>query len=490
MTTAENCVAYEDFGAVGNGVADDLPAICKAHAHANELGLKVVARPDACYHLGRQALTAQIATDTDWNTARFTVDDRDVEDHRCSLFEIVSLLQPIDLPIGCLSRDQKILPNPPQQDCFVIAEMDSRNLYIRRGLNQNEGDPQHDCFIVRSDGSIEGDIDWEYDQVTKVMAQPIDEQQLQVRGGVFTTHANCMRREVGYSYWARNIEIKRSRTIIDGLTHYVVDETEFGHPYRGFLSASKCADIMLKDCFVTGHKIYKTIGSAGLPVSMGSYDLHANDIVNFTLKNCTMNHITDRTRWGIIGSNFCKNILLEDCVLSRMDTHMGVSGHYTIRRCTLGYMGINAIGRGHLLLEDSTLYGYHLVVFRGDYGSTWEGDVSVRNCRWVPACGNEIAPELFGTANDGMHDFGYPCFMPRQVYIDGLHVDDSHVPEAYAGPCVFTPTGKSSEVGAVQPFPYQECETVTVKNVTSASGKALRVSADARISAAVEFVQM
>lgn len=28
-------VSYESFAAVGDGVADDLPAICKAHEHAN-----------------------------------------------------------------------------------------------------------------------------------------------------------------------------------------------------------------------------------------------------------------------------------------------------------------------------------------------------------------------------------------------------------------------------------------------------------------------
>ena len=57
---------------------------------------------------------------------------------------------------------------------------------------------------------------------------------------------------------------------------------------------------------------------------MGSYDYNTNNVVNFRMINYRMNHICDRTRWGVIGSNFCKNILLEDCTLSRMDTHMGV----------------------------------------------------------------------------------------------------------------------------------------------------------------------
>ena len=113
-------------------------------------------------------------------------------------------------------------------------------------------------------------------------------------------------------------------------------------------------------------------------------------------------------------SNFCKNILLEDCTLNRMDTHMGVSGSYIIRRCTLGHAGLNAIGRGLLLVEDSVLCGSSLVNFRGDYGSTWEGDVAIRNCRWIPSCGSTSRPQMFYVGNDGTHDFGYDCYMPRR----------------------------------------------------------------------------
>ena len=372
-----------------------------------------------------------------------------------------------------------------EQDCYVIAENDARNVYIRRGLNQNIGKPQHDCFIVRRDGSIEGDIDWEYGRISKVEALPIDKETLTISGGVFTTHANRMVQPEGYNYWARNIEIKRSNTVIDNVTHYVVDETDVGHPYLGFLSVVKCADVRLQNCFATGHKIYSTIGAAGKPVSMGSYDLHANNVVNFHLKGCRMNHILDRTRWGVIGSNFCKNILLEDCTLSRMDTHMGVSGSYVIKNCTLGWMGLNAIGRGDLIIEDSTLHGPTMVSFRGDYGSTWEGDVHIRNSRWVPACGDQCTPALLGTNNDGMHDFGYPCFMPQRVLIDGLQVEDSNTPDDYAGMYIFTDPESMNdgvndiEVAADRPFPYKPCQSVQIKNLQTASGKAPQLSANA-----------
>lgn len=495
MPATDGFVTYEAFGAVGDGVTDDLPAICAAHAHANEQGLPVRSKHDATYHLGRQALTAVITTDTDWNTSRFTIDDTDVDDHRATLFEVRSLLEPAEeVRIDRLHRDQKQVDARPRHDCHVFVENDSRMLYIRRGLNQNAGVPQHDCFILRRDGSIEGDIDWDYDAITRMEVRPIDETPLTIRGGIFTTFANRMAQEVGYNYWARNIEITRSNTTIDGLTHYVVGETAVGHPYRGFLSAEMCANFTLRNCFATGHKIYSTIGAAKLPVNMGSYDIHANNVVNFQMYDCRMNHICDRTRWGVIASNFCKNILLENCTLSRMDTHMGVSGSYTIRGCTLGHMGLNAIGRGALTVEDSTLYGNGLVSFRSDYGSTWEGDLVIRNCRWIPACGEVNWPHLIHARNDGMHDFGYPCSLPRTVTIDGLYVDDSNHPDGYTGPYFFTDPdgfqggGAASDLPDERLFPYRLCEKLIVRGLSTASGKQPRLSPNGQMENATAIV--
>ena len=267
---SDDIVTYEAFGAVGDGVSDDLPAICRAHEYANAHGLCVKTKPDATYHLGARALTALIATDTDWNTSRFTIDDTQVEDHRKSLFEVRSLLERETLSIDRLTRDQKQLDVRPKHDCHVVVTDRRIKRYIRRGLNQNSGVSQHDCFILRRDGSVEGAIDWDYGNVSRVEARPMDEKPLILRGGVFTTFANRMKQEVGYNYWARNIKISRSNTEVDSLTHYVVGETAVGHPYSGFISISNCANITLRNCFATGpqdllnHRIDGQAGQHGI----------------------------------------------------------------------------------------------------------------------------------------------------------------------------------------------------------------------------------
>ncbi len=490
MATAEpspvatRVVTYEAFGAVGDGVADDLPAICKAHEHANKQRLPVRSNPAATYHLGRRALTAIIRTSTDWGASKFIIDDsHGVDDHKQALFVVRSSLKPVPLKIDRLARGQKQLDLRPPSDCLVLVENKNRRIFIRRGLNQNSGNTQREVFILRKDGSIVGDIERDYDVITRVTAQPIDPEPLFLRGGDFTRIANRMHQKEGYNYWSRSIEVCRSNTEVDGVKLRITGETEVGRPYHGFLSIQDCANITLRNCMIAGHKTYQTIGSAGKPVSMGSYGYVASDVVNFRMLHCRMDDIHDKSRWGVIATNFMKNILLEDCMLSRMDVHLGVSGSFIMRRSTLGHAGFNAVGSGQLIVEDCTFHGANLIRFREDYGSTWDGDVLVRNCRWIPPSRNAV---MFGTNNDGTHDFGFPCVMPRVIRIEGLFVDDSKYTEKHDGVVFFNDpiAGSSPE----RPFPYRLTERLEVSDLKTASGLPPRVSTNPEVAKAIKVV--
>lgn len=456
-------VNYEQFGAKGDGETDDMEAICAAHSYANTHGLPVKTKPDATYYIGSKALTAEIETDVDWGTTRFTIDDTAVENNKMPCFHVKSKHNPFEMKFQSLTRDQKQLDIFLEDDCYVVVTNDNVKKYIRFGLNQNKGTNQTDCFILNKDGSIVSPIDWNYEEITRAEAWTIDKTVLKITGGIFTTIAN--RGESKYDYYSRGINITRSNTVIDGVTHYIAGEVAHGSPYIGFLYVVRCAYVTIQNCFVSGHKIYTTIGSAGEPVRMGSYDLHANSVIDFKLLNCRMNNITDQTRWGVIGSNFCKNIWVENCMLSRLDAHMGVSGTYTIKDSYMGWQGVNAIGRGLLTLDNVVSYGKSLVEFRDDYGSTWEGDVIIRDSKWIPSGGDNSTPNLFSMKNNGGHDFGYTCYMPQKVEIINLHVDDSYVPEDYEGFYLFTDPGVN-----MGQHPYISCKKMICQNITTSSG--------------------
>ena len=186
--------------------------------------------------------------------------------------------------------------------------------------------------------------------------------------------------------------------------------------------------------------------------------------------------IDDGKYWGIMGSNYCKNLLFDNCTFSRFDAHMGVA-NATIRNSTLGHQGINAIGSGVLTVENTTVQGRNFINLRSDYGSTWRGEFVIRNCVFVPAGGRPTTVNLIGGSYSGQHDFGYTCYMPERITIESLHIDDSNHPANYRGPAVFANFNpRMIDDSYVEELPYVRTREVILRDVTTASGKPLRLS--------------
>ena len=432
----------------------------------------------ATYYIGGKNRPAVIMTNTDFGTAAFIIDDTEVENRNENVFLVSSGLKSFRPEgINSLKRNQEKIEISMPGTCLVTVTNSNVKRYIRFGLNQNNGSSQTDIFMVDKDGKVDmnAPIIWDFDQITEITALPIDETILTISGGRFTTIAN--KAESKYNYYSRGIAIRRSNVIVTGLEHRITGEGEHGAPYGGFINIGDCANVTVRNTILTGHKIYETIGSAGLTVSMGSYDISLNRALNVSFVNCSQtNDINDTGYWGILGSNYCKNLVYDNCVLSRFDAHMGVA-NATIRNSTLGHQGINAIGSGTFTVENCTIYGRNLINLRSDYGSTWQGEFLIRNCIFIPANGKTTNVSLIGGSYSGQHDFGYTCYMPEHITIENLRIDDSKNPADYKGPAIFAdfnPEMKSDSY--VEKFPYVRTREVILRNVTIASGKELRIS--------------
>ncbi|MEX0330068.1 MAG: hypothetical protein AB3N64_01475 [Puniceicoccaceae bacterium] len=475
---ARGFVRYSDLGAVGDGKTDDIDAIAATHALANLHGLKVKADSGATYYIGGKERTAVIRTDTDFGSAAFIIDDRKVENRSAFVFMVDSSLEPFEVTgLSSLEKNQADLGITLPQSCLVTVTNDNRKHYIRFGLNPNKGSSQLDVFIVGRDGAVDPrtPIIWDFEQITEISARPIDDEVLTISGGHFTTIAN--QAESKYTYYKRGIGIQRSNVVVDGFEHRITGEGDHGAPYGGFISISDCAFVTVQNTVLTGHKTYRTIGRAGLPVSMGTYDILVARALNVSFVNCRQtNDIKDDRYWGIMGSNYCKNLVYDRCALSRFDAHRGVA-NATIRNSTLGHMGINAIGTGTFIIENTTIHCSHFFNLRADYGSTWQGDVIIRNCVFVPTFGQNSSGVLINGTYSGQHDFGYTCYMPERIIIENLHIQDSVHPEEYPGPAIFAEFNpENTDASYIEKFPYVTTKEVVLKEVTIDSGKPLRVS--------------
>ena len=127
--------------------------------------------------------------------------------------------------------------------------------------------------------------------------------------------------------------------------------------------------------------------------------------------------------WGIGGTNFCKNMEYIGCTLSRFDAHQGLlNGKIIDTRINF----IALTGKGKMIIEnvdwesvDMGVTNNTFVYLRGDYGSTWEGDIISRDVRVSAA-----DPEHFSLMNHSYSNFvyGYICTVPNLDY-DGITIN-------------------------------------------------------------------
>ena len=420
-------VSYLEFGAVGDGVTDDFEAIKAAHECANEYGLSV----DACgdrkdeglvFNVGAHAETVYIKTDVDWTGASFIVDDSSIlpsgKVFVTNIFTVSTSLSVADNIKGTVTSLPKSATNigvPLSQNYLAVIFNSNTKQYIRYGSNADSGAAQQEVILLNKNGDIDQSTPllWNYTTVTDVKLYPADDAPITIKGGTFTTIANQAPRE--YTYYSRGISIQRSNVTVEGLTHLITGEGDTGAPYNGFLSVSNANNILFEDIVYTAHKTYKLSSNANN--SMGTYDISAGTANAITWKNCTQtNSITDKTYWGIMGSNYCKNLTYDGCTLSRFDAHKGMYNS-TIVDSEIGHAGITAIGAGYLRIENTVVNTNNVVHLRTDYGSTWDGEIIIKDVTLKNS--TSTATLIDGSWND--HYFGYVCHLPN-VTVDNVTV--------------------------------------------------------------------
>ena len=481
-------VTYEEYGAKGDGVHDDLAAIVAAHNAANEKHLPVKAADGKTYFIGKGSATAIIKTDVDFGTARFIINDIETENYKSNIFRVESYLQPFDVQgVRKIKRGQRNLGVKLPHNCLIEVVDDQKRVYIRYGLNQNNGTAAQEVFIADKEGRVRDSapIVWDYDHISEIKAYPMDEETLTIKGGIFTTVAN--QAPSTYAYRGRGIVINRSNVRVEGVKHYVIGELDHGAPYSGFLSMTYCADVVLSNCLFTGHKTYVTIGSAKKPVSMGSYDISARSAINVLFEHCSQTtSIDDSKYWGIFGSNFCKDLRMDHCSFSRFDAHQGVA-NVTLTNCKFGYMGVRMVGFGTIRMENCEVRYNTLIALRDDYGSSWDGDIIIKNCTLRPVNPNYRSLTLLSGTNTGKHDFGYTCALPKMMLIEGLTIDDTAIKSPqYQNPAIFGTFNRKADDKDLLPFVIKG--KVILKDVKVTSGKEFVKSANPDIFKKMKIV--
>ena len=164
---------------------------------------------------------------------------------------------------------------------------------------------------------------------------------------------------------------------------------------------------------------------------MGSYDIYAKHCISIYFLNVTQREnygdypndtvITNRFMYhGVMGSYYCRNIVMDNCYLDRFDSHKGMH-NAKITNSTLGF-GILVIGGGELYIEEVYRVSEGaFILLREDYNSIFDGDLIIKNCRM----GSGITSLISGSWRS--FDNGLPNYMFRSVTIEGLTSEASGI---------------------------------------------------------------
>jgi len=446
--TLKKTVCYEDFGAVGDGKTDDFDAIKRAHEYANENGLDIVTNSEKTYYIGDMKAEdntvkppIEITTNVNWGRSNFIIDDSaitsDMPSRNALVFRVKREHEPItyspenDTPNGAIARinreggfkrDTEIFDIGIGYEAMLYVRDDSKRVYMRYGPNKNNGGAQVELISVDKNGKIDKETSFLHDfsAVTYISVVRTDDKPITISGGIFTTIAN--RAKEDYRYYSRGISIARSNVTVEGITYKIEGEGEHGDPYAAFLDVYKAANVLIKNSTFQAHKYYMCVGAGGgAPVGMGTYAISAHDSNKVLWKNCIQsNFFADDGKsrrygiWDIMGSSGCKNLAYEDSLLSRFDAHADMYNARVVNS-TVSWLAIG--GGGDFNIENCKVYADTLIEMRGDYGSSWNGKIQIKNV----TLHNSDEPHLFRCSWVN-HDFGIPTYVPEEIIIDGLEL--------------------------------------------------------------------
>ncbi len=342
---------------------------------------------------------------------------------------------------------KEVLKNLPGSKFVIELENKNKRDFIRFGTHQNEGYVRSDAILVDKEGNVDEKTPLAFDfaTITVMRIQPTDDKPVTISGGKFITKCAKTTDDEFYqtnksTTFARGLKVFRPNTVVTNIDHKVEGEPDtMGYSYSSFISIADTHNVTLKDSKLSGRRHY----------TVGTYDLAIADSTYIVVKNITQyRDIKDSKYWGINVTNGCKNLTYDNVTISRVDAHCGF-WNVSILNSTIGF-DINVIGGGNLHIENVTKrVGDRFMKLRKDYGATFDGIITIKNCHlngyktWNSKNGDfnkEYNKTLFlieaefnvdetydhpeyGKSSYATWDFGYTCYMPREIHLDNFTYD-------------------------------------------------------------------
>lgn len=426
--------------------SDDYYAIKATHDCANKYNLPVEVSKDTYNIYNKSEGTINVRTDTNLNNSTIYIHDENGVVGLIKTNHIYTITNDTcyakTLSFSNLKYNNVVSSLGGSSNGRYVRVLDSsQKKFIRYGTNQDNGSDTVDSFRVDKDGKVLDQLFWNYDNrnvsvyMCDIPSKTLSFQNANIYNIIDTKTSNSVVSSTNSIYLRRGIGIKRSNVSINNINHYYVNSSikyvyASNHGYYGFFNVENAANVTLNNLRV--HSIKNNNKNVN-----STYDIIIDHAANIMVKNVKMfdydgssgyfsrssSQMKDDI-WGVTGTNNVKNITYDNCVLNRIDTHKGVY-NITIKNTKIGRHGINAIGMGNLKIDNVDMYyRNYFINLRSDYGSLWNGTISVSNSKIHPYNGNNVYLVDFRLSYDNnyLHNFGYDLYLPN-INVGNFKVD-------------------------------------------------------------------
>lgn len=407
-----NVLDYRKY--VDNG--DWSKALQKAHDEANRYN-KTVVYPRGEYYLN-EPLGIQIKTDVDFSQATIKINENNLSKN-LPFFKVVSNYNKINL-IDNIDRDtfikewKKTSTSIPSlktyENHFVVIE-DKNDIAIKRissnGIVNNSSYYKKDFAYIDKNGKLLNKPMFNFNNITSITAYPVDKP-INIKGGTVDFVGGTNKDEYCLSF----MTVQRSNTTIDGFNFVKTDDVHSTSPITGSIYVSKCFNINIKNVSSFSRKYY----------SSGTYIFNANTVENLTFEGIYTNKKSDE--WSSHTSNYIKNMVINNSEMDRIDTHFMVQD-ITVKNTTLNNKGVAVNGQGKLIIENCNFKNTSSILdIRGDYGSSWDGDIIMRNINILnPTSVTILKPDI--DPKYTQNDFGFnPVYYGNNILLENINVDN------------------------------------------------------------------
>lgn len=430
---ALRAVSYEMFGAVLDGVADDTDAVIAAHEYANANGCRVEQHTGTAY---LKTATADhcpvVKTDCDWSGMTFVVTEAMAKNVilRAEPDEGIRTISLSSAQIGQLAQGAISIPflaEYPNCICHFTTDIvqpvrlnhaDTTYVYHETVTSDRHGNLIDGGLFRDMTGA--GSVTMEY--------QSIFERPIELRGARVLLDTTDDSRIPTFL-------IKRSNATLRDWTFEIAAQTSVNSTdYKGeILRIENAYNVTAEK--LTGENFGTFFTDTAASRSQTCYAIYLSGLSRFTLRDCVL-----LRAWGVMQSQYCKDIAVRDSTLGRIDNHYGCR-NYTISNVTLAtsHSCIN-IGYGdgqfvidnvrfHKFPDPDTTASNACVMLRRDFCALYSGELVIRNVSVSNHTGS-LVNLLDGRYSDTW-DYGdtsavLPLAFPA-VTIDGVVYDTDDV---------------------------------------------------------------